>query len=137
MGFPVQVTFRNMAHSEALDASVRERARELETYSRDLLGCRVVVSLPHRQHEHGNRCQVRVELTTPGEPIIISHVASQHAALQDIHEPAHTKESEEDPVHRYAVAVIHEAFDTARRRVQDYARLRRGDVKRHLADHAQ
>jgi hypothetical protein len=123
MAFPIQVTFRNMAHSEELETRARERARELETYSSDILGCRIVVSLPHRQHERGNRCQVRVELSTPGEPIIISH--------------SHTKETEVAPLEHYAVAAIHEAFDTARRRLQDSTRLRRGDVKTHLAHQAQ
>jgi Sigma 54 modulation protein / S30EA ribosomal protein len=133
MAFPLQITFRNMAPSEELEASVRERARELETYSADILGCRVVVALPHHHHERGNRCHVRVELTTPGEPIIVSHVPSRHGALQDIEESAHAKESELDSVHRYAAVAIHESFDAARRRVQDYARRRRGDVKTHHA----
>jgi hypothetical protein len=136
MAFPIQVTFRNIAHAEALESSVRERARELETYSSDILGCRVVVALPHHHHERGNRCHIRVELTTRGEPIIISHVPSRQGALQDIEEPAHTRESELDSVHRYAVVAIHESFDVARRRVQDYARRRRGDVKTHLTHQA-
>jgi hypothetical protein len=133
MAFPIQVTFRNMAHYGELEACVRDRARELETFSSDILGCRVVVALPHHHHERGNRCHVRVELTTPGEPVVISHIPSRHAALQDIDEPTHAKESELDSVHRYAAVAIHDSFDAARRKVQDYARRRRGDVKTHQA----
>ena len=66
-----------------------------------------------------------------GEPIIVSHEPSLHGPLKDTGAAEHPKDSETDSVHRYARVAIHEAFDVARRRLQDFARRHRGAVKTH------
>jgi cold shock CspA family protein len=54
-----------------------------------------------------------------------------HGRLKDLEEEEHHKESEIESVHRYAAVAIREAFDTARRRLEDVAREQRGAVKTH------
>jgi hypothetical protein len=85
-----------MAHSEELEDSVRERVRELGTYAGDILGCHVVVERPHQHHTRGNRCHVRVDVTTRDGPIVVSHEPSTYGALRDGEEAEPAKEHELD-----------------------------------------
>lgn len=129
---PIQVTFHGLPHSDALEAEIRERVAWLEQFYPRLVGCRVSVELPHRHRHEGRHFHVRLELTVPGgTPILISHEPTLHAAWKDVEASAHRKVSDFDEVHRHARAVVGEAFDIARRRLQDFARTQRGDVKTH------
>lgn len=129
---PTQVTFRALPHSDALEADVRERVAWLEQFYTGLMRCRVLVEIPHRHRHDGRHFHVRIELTVPGGPaIVVSHDPSLHGRLKDVEEDAHRKETEIESVHRYASVAIREAFDAARRRLEDFAREQRGAVKMH------
>lgn len=129
---PTQVTFRGLAHSDAIESDVRERVAWLEQFYVGIVRCRVVVELPHLHQRDGRHFHVRIEITVPGgEPIVVSHEPSLHGRLKDADEGAHRKETEIESVHRYAAVAIREAFDAARRRVEDFAREQRGAVKTH------
>ena len=107
--FPTQITFRGFDHSDALEETIRERAAWLAQYYARLERCRVLVDLPHRHHRDGKRFHVRIELAAPGAaPIVVSVDPSL-----DAHQ------------------AVHEAFDIARRRLEDVVREQRGDVKTH------
>ena len=129
---PTQVTFRGLPHSAALEADIRERIAWLEQFYSGIQTCRVLVELPHRHRQGGEHFHVRIEVAVPGEPpVVVSHEPSLHGSLKDIGEAAHHKESEIESVHRYAGVAVHQAFDAARRRLQDVAREQRGAVKVH------
>lgn len=103
---PTQVTFRGLAHSEVLDAEVRERALWLQQFFDGITACHVRLEVPHRHHRDGRQFHVHIEIAVRrSEPIVV-------AAVQPL-----------------ASVAIHEAFDTARRQVQDFAREQRGFVK--------
>lgn len=131
MKLPLQFTCRNVTHSDELEQEVGRRVEELESFSGDIIGCRVMLERPHLRHENGNQCHVRIELTIPGETIVVSHQPSLHGALRDFDEAEHTKEAGVDAGHVRARAAIHAAFDKARRRLQDAVRRQRGAVKTH------
>lgn len=132
MQIPIQVTFRGLAHSDALDADIRERVGRLEEFYDGIVGCRVLVEMPHRHRHDGRHFHVRIELTVPGgAPIVVSHEPSLHGPLKDVEVTAHHKDTEIESVHRYASVAVHQAFDAARRRLQDFAREQRGVVKTH------
>ncbi|HEY5618507.1 MAG TPA: HPF/RaiA family ribosome-associated protein [Vicinamibacterales bacterium] len=129
---PTQVTFRGLARDEALEDDVRERVSWLEQFYESIVRCRVLVEVPHRHRHDGRHFHVRIEVTVPGgPPIVVSHEPSLHGRLKDIEDEAHHKENEIESVHRYASVAIHEAFDAARRRLEDFAREQRGTVKAH------
>jgi cold shock CspA family protein/ribosome-associated translation inhibitor RaiA len=123
------ITFRGMDRSEALETEIRARIDKLETYYRSIMGCRVLVELAQRHHASGNRYHVRIDLTVPGEEIVVTHHASLHATAQDIDIEKATKADEPDPERKHARVAVREAFDIARRRLQDYGRRQRGTVK--------
>jgi cold shock CspA family protein len=91
--------------------------------------CRVVVDVPHRHRFGGNPYYVRIDLTVPGEEIVVNHEASLHSTQQHIDVEELTKGGETRTTHKHARVAISEAFDAAQRLLQDYARRRRGDVK--------
>lgn len=124
------ITFRGINHSAALAAEIRTRIGRLEKHYSDIIGCRVLVELAERHHQAGNHYHVRIDLTVPGEDIVVAHDASLHPTAQDLDAEKATKETEVDSERQHPVVAIHEAFDIARRRLQDYARRQRGAVKR-------
>jgi cold shock CspA family protein len=129
---PTQVTFRGLQHSDALESEIRQRVAWLEQFYDGIVRCRVLIEIPHRHRHDGRHFHVRVEMTVPGgTPIVVSHDPSLHGGLKDLQEVAHHKGTEVEGVHRYAAVAIREAFDAARRRLEDFAREQRGAVKTH------
>lgn len=129
---PTQVTFRGLAHADALEADIRQRVDWLEQFYAGIVRCRVLVEVPHRHRQRGRHFHVRIEVTVPGrDPIVVSHEPSLHAGLKDVEDAAAHKEAELDSVHRHGLVAIREAFDVARRLLEDAAREQRGAVKTH------
>jgi cold shock CspA family protein len=131
---PIQVTFRGLGHSAALEDIIRERVAWLEQFYAGIVRCRVAVELPHRHRHDGRHIHVRIEMTVPGgSPLVVSHEPTMHGHLKDDQAQEHHKQTEAAAGHRYASVAIHEAFDAARRRLEDFAREQRGTVKTHEA----
>ncbi len=131
MLIPPQVTLRGISHSDWLEALILNRVEHLTKYYDAISGCRVLVEFAQRHHEQGNRYHVRIDLTVPGDEIVVSHDASLHAAEQDEGIESSTKSREVEPERKHIEVAIREAFDVARRRLQDYGRRQRGSVKLH------
>src|SRR5450759_1390246 len=86
MQLPLTVTFHGMSRSDWIEDDIRKRAAKLETYCPDIMSCRVVVSIPHRHHETGNRFNLRIDLTVPGDEIAVSRESNLHASRKDLEE---------------------------------------------------
>jgi cold shock CspA family protein len=129
---PTQINFRGLAHSETVEADIHERIGWLEQFYGGIVRCRVLVEIPHRHRHDGRHFHVRIEITVPGgAPIVVNREPSVHGPMKDVAEAEHHKDTEVDAMHRYAHVAIHEAFDVARRQLQDFAREQRGVVKTH------
>ena len=108
MQLPLQITAHDFPLSEAIEAEIREKAAKLDTYYDGIMHCRVVVEAPVGHHRSGGPYNVRIDLTVPGAELVVNRQAD-----------------EDLPV------AIRNAFDAMRRRLEDYARHQRGDVKTH------
>lgn len=113
MQLPLQVTFRNMPPSEAIEADIREHAAKLDQFYDRIGSCRVMVEAPHRHHHQGNLYHVRIDLTVPGEELIVKRDPPEHQAHEDMY------------------VAIRDAFDAAKRELQNYAERQRGETKTH------
>jgi cold shock CspA family protein/ribosome-associated translation inhibitor RaiA len=111
MQLPLQVSFRQMDHSESIESLIREKAAKLDTFADHIMSCRVVVEPAGKHHLHGNQYEVRIDLKVPGEEIAVMREPSQHSEYRDIH------------------VALRDTFDSARRKLEDYVRRRRGMVK--------
>ena len=131
MKLPVEIRFRHMRPSAWIDADLRKRAEKLTTYCRHILSCHLVVEIPHRHHETGNRFHVSLNLVVPREEIAVTRVANLHSATKQLSAPAFVKAFEVEGMRKDIRIVIRDTFAVARRRLQDYERQRRGEVKTH------
>jgi len=99
MKTPLQITFRDIPASEALDTHIRDKAQKLEQVFADIISCRVVVEQPARHHQQGKPFNVRIDLGVPGKEIVVD------------------RQENED-----AYVALRDAFDAAKRQLEDYAR---------------
>jgi ribosomal subunit interface protein len=113
MQLPLQIQFRNLDPSPAIEARVRERVASLEKYYSPIMSCRVVVEAHHKHHHQGNLFHVRVDLKVPEAELVASREPGEHHAHEDVY------------------VAIRDAFDAIRRQLEDYARRRRGEAKAH------
>jgi ribosomal subunit interface protein len=113
MQIPLEITFRHMDSSPAVEAKIRERAQKLERYHDHIMSCRVVVEAPHTHKRSGNLYQVRLDIKVPGKELAITQHHPQDQAHEDIY------------------VAIRDAFDAAGRRLEEIGRVERGEVKLH------
>lgn len=104
MQAPLQITFRHLDHSPALETLIRERAAALDSLHERLTGCRVVVEEQHRPNHAGGRFRVRIDMQIPGHDIIVTREPPTDAVAEDPH------------------AAVRDAFDAARRRLEETIR---------------
>jgi cold shock CspA family protein/ribosome-associated translation inhibitor RaiA len=116
MDVPLEIAFHNLEKSETVENRVRERVAKLEKLFPRLVACRVVVEAPHRQHQKGNIYRVRIEMSVPGDDLVVSK------------EPNRAQERFADPD---IYAVLKDSFDTAERMLKDYKAKQSGDTKVH------
>lgn len=50
MKLPLQITFRHMGRSEALETNIREHAAGLDQFCNQIMHCDVLVEEGHRRH---------------------------------------------------------------------------------------
>lgn len=118
MQIPLQITFRHMEHSDVLEAKIREKAKKLEQFAEHIMSCRVTVDLEHKHHHQGKLYGVKIDITVPGTEIIADRHPDKHHAHEDFY------------------VALRDAFDAARRQLEDYVRKQRGKVKEHeIAPH--
>jgi cold shock CspA family protein/ribosome-associated translation inhibitor RaiA len=112
---PLRIAFRSMEAPLGVEDEVREHVAELEQFFDRIIACSVVVEERHRRHRQGRLYHVRIELIVPECEIVVRREPPEHHAHEDLH------------------VAIRDAFDAARRQLQDHAREMRGDVKVHAA----
>lgn len=108
MNIPMQITIRDIEHSEALETHIRAKAEKLDEFFNHIISCRVVVDMPHKRHQQGKQFNVRIDIGVAGGEIAVNrdHAEDVYVALRD-------------------------AFDAAKRQLRDYAHKLRGDIKTH------
>jgi len=108
MQVPLTITVRGFEHSDALDAHIREKAAKLEEFFRPIMGCRVVVEVPHRHKHQGHSFNVRLDVTVSGHEFVFNHERAEDVYV-----------------------ALRETFGAAKRGLEDFARRRRGEIKNH------
>ena len=127
----LQITFRNMKPSKEIEELIRAGAAKLDALYSQLVGCRVMVEIPHRHHKKGSPYHVRIDLTVPQGEIIVKREPSLSARARQLGEREIRKNAEVQIAHEDLRFAINDAFKAAARRLQDYARRQRGDIKTH------
>jgi hypothetical protein len=133
MPIPLTTTFRRVRGREVLETQIRRRVDKLGAYASSILSARVLVELAERHRHDGNHIHVRINLAMRGETLVIDQRVSTRPTARARAEDKARKQDELGRDHQRANVAIREAFDAARRRLQDFERRRRGDVKVHVS----
>lgn len=114
MKLPLQITFRNMQALPDIEAIVRNKAEKLDQFFGHIMRCRVIIESRHKHHHQGNIYEIHIDITVPGKEIAVSREAALNHAHEDID------------------VAIRDAFDAAKRQLQDHS----AKVQRHVKTHA-
>ena len=115
MPFPVEITFHRMQPSAAIESRIREKAAKLERFYDRIMNCHVVVEAPHSHHHKGKLYHVSINIKVPHSQVVVNR--EQHA----------------DHAHEDLFVAIRDSFDAAQRKLEDFSRQQRGQVKSHRA----
>lgn len=110
---PLQVVFRNVDRSDALEAKIREKTEKLCQFHPNVMSCRVSVEQLHRHHQQGNHFHIRIDLKVPGHELVAGREPDQDHAYTDPY------------------VALRDAFDAMKRQLEDVARHQQGHVKTH------
>lgn len=108
MQLPLQITFRHIQQSDALESAIRDRVDKLNLFYPRIMSCRVVVQEAAAHKHQGKLFTIRIDLKTPRREIAV------------------TRESHED-----IYVAMRDVFDAAKRSLEDELRQQRGEVKLH------
>jgi ribosome-associated translation inhibitor RaiA len=106
MNSALQITFRDIPPSAAIDGHVRRRAEKLDTLGERPVACHVAIEAPHRHKRHGRHYRVRLDLEVPGRVIVVDRCPDAGAQGEDVY------------------VAIDRAFALAMRRLRDSKRRR-------------
>lgn len=112
MPTPLQIQFHNLGPSPAIEDAVRKYADRLERFHPDIMSCRVTVEASHKHKYKGNLYHIVVDVKTRGDEVVVSRAPDDRQEHEDIY------------------VAIRDAFNAARRQLQDRIDIRRGYVKR-------
>lgn len=120
MRIPLQISFHDIDHSDAIEEKITARVGKLETFCDYITSCRVVVEHHHRStgRHKGQPYHIRIDITLPGDELVV-------------------KREPKDPyVHDDISAAIRDAFGAMERQLQEYVTRHRRSDHRRMAAHA-
>ncbi len=108
MIIPLQITARDSELSDAMREEITQRVAKLDNVYDRIMRCKVVVEEPKRHPHEGKMYSVRIIMTVPGAELI-------------------TKRE----VNKDLYVAMRDSFHAARRKLEEFAREQRGEVKIH------
>jgi ribosome-associated translation inhibitor RaiA len=110
MSIALEIDFRHLPPSPAIEAAIRQRVERLDRFHPKLMSCRVIVDAAHR-HQGRGPYSVHLVAQVPGRTLSVSH--DRGGDREDFY------------------ITLRDAVDALRRQLEDCARVERGDVKTH------
>jgi len=114
MDIPLEIAFHNAQPSAEIETLIRKHIGRLEKLYPHLIGCRISVEMPRKQHRNGNVPEVHIAIRVPGREIAISrepHKVRQRRATANVQ------------------TAVKDAFRAAEQRLKDFKELQYGEVK--------
>ena len=105
---PLQITFRDIDHSDAIESRIREKIAKLDTFYNHITACKVVVEQVQRHQHQGKLHNVSIYMSVPGKDLSVSRHPDENLYL-----------------------AIQHAIDSMREQLDAYHRRLYGDTKDH------
>ena len=103
MNIPLQITMRDVPHSDALEARIRESAAKLEEIHSRITSCRVTIDRSDGHSHEGRQFDVCIDVRAPGHEEVVStlkHHEDVYVALRDAFDA--TRRQLDDAIHKRA-----------------------------------
>lgn len=113
MDTKLQIDFRGMERSNAVESDVRTHAEKLSEFCDKIMACRVTVERPHVHQRQGQLFQVHIDVTLPGHELVVNRAPEAAHQHEDVH------------------VAIRDAFNAMCRQIEDAVRKTRHLVKAH------
>lgn len=111
---PLQIAFRDMEKSEALDALIREKVDKLEKVHDKITSCQVIVEKPQEHQSSGSPYRVLVDVRVPpGHELVAKHEPGQ------------------GEMHDSLESIIRDTFDSVWRQLRKLKEKQQNDTKTH------
>lgn len=108
MQVPLQITIRDIEHSEFIEQKIRKKAEKLNSLSDQIIACHVVVEVTQDHKHKGKLYNLRINLTVPGKELVVNHNAQENLYVS-----------------------IRDAFNDMMRQLEERVRKLHGEVKTH------
>ena len=108
MKLPLQIFFRGLEPSPAVESVARDKAQKLDQFCGDITSCRVDIEQQDKHKHQGRPFAVRIHVTIPGHELAVDRVE-----------------------HEDVYVALREAFDDMKRRIEDAVRRLQGKTKQH------
>lgn len=108
MQVPLQITMRNIDHSDAVEQRIREKASKLDQFSDRIISCEVVLEQSQAFRKSGMLYNIRIHVTLPRKDLVVNQNEQENLYL-----------------------AIRESFDNMVRQIEAADRIMDGDVKHH------
>lgn len=115
MQTPLEMSFKNMSRSEAIEKRTQAMVDGLEQLYGGITSCHVFVAAPHRHHRTGRHYDVRIEVRVPGAELAVNNEPGDVNAHEDIN------------------VAIRDSFRAMERQLEKWKDRAQGRVKTHEA----
>lgn len=119
MQLPVEIVFKNMDSSEAMEAAINKWANKLNRAYPEIISCRVSIEAPSNKKLNGGLYHTKIDIKLPGREIVVNRKPDLHHSYTD------------------AYVSVHDAFKSAQRQLEAVVKRVKGKVKTHEEDASQ
>lgn len=114
MQIPVEITCRGIQKTDEIEKVINEKIEKLERVGRPIIRCGVTIEKPNKHQQSGSPFYVRIEMSVPpGHDLVVK------------------REPGEGDIHDTLLTVIRDAFEAAKRKLQNVKEKQRKEVKQH------
>ena len=114
MKVPLEIAFRGVEKTDALEDLIREKAAKLDQVCDNLISCRVIVEKPQQNQQTGSPYRVVIDMRVPpGHELVVQHKAVEGSIRDSLPK------------------IIRNTFDSARRQLKELMERERNKVKIH------
>jgi len=112
MRIPLEISYREVEKSDALELLIREKAAKLEEIQEDIVSCRIAVEKVQEHQRSGSPYRVRiVTRIPPGKELVVNREPGEGAPNEQLK------------------TAVNKAFDAMRRQVRKQKEKQLGEVK--------
>ena len=112
MRVPIEITYRNVSKTDAIEKLIYEKADKLNDFHDNIVSCRISVDQHQESKSSGNRYHVRIDLRVPpGKELVVRQKSTEAGSNESLR------------------TVITEAFKTMNRQLKKMKQKQRGIVK--------